>query len=159
MASFPIIDPHYTIDYTLSEESKPIIDVAVGAAYRQAAVYKLLNIMNDEDFGIYDIYFENLENPFAGIFKPNNSTDPVEFIKDGFSNAGVDFTVNGGKEQNDYYYAYIRYSYQTYISIIYRIVLIRNGESWRLSADPYPLLTTTNTPDVPLYILNNANSL
>lgn len=159
LASFPITDPHYTIKYTLSGESKPIIDVAVGTAYRQAAVHKLLSIMSDEDFGVYDIHFENLENPFAGTFELNSSADPVEFIKKGFSGTNINFTVNSGEKDGEYYYAYIRYFYQTYISIIYRIVLKRDGESWQLSADPYPLLTTTNAPDIPLYILNKVNAL
>lgn len=159
LASFPITDPHYTIKYKLSEESKPIINVAVGTAYRQMAIYKLLDIMNDKDFETYDIYFDNLENPFAGTFEPNDETDPIKFIEKGFSNTGIDLNVNDGKQEGQYYSAYIRYFYQTYISIIYRVVLIQDSNGWRLVADPYPLLTTSNTPEVPLAILNRVNSL
>ena len=164
LVDFPIVDPQYTISYTLSDESKPIINVAAGTAYRQLAVHKLLSIMSSEDFGLYDIFFENLDNPFTDTFKNNQESDPAEFIKKGFSDTGIDFSVNEDKKREDdgyedYYYAYIRYFYNTYISVIYRIVLVKDGNSWKLAANPYPLLTTANTPEVPLEIINRVNSL
>ena len=154
----PIKDPYYSIGYNVGED---VLNITVEASisYRQLAVNKLLEIMDNEDFGKYNIIFYNLGSPYDGRFIENDKTDPVEFIKTGFSGTGVDFTVEGGVREDDYYYAYLRYYYKDYIGVIYRVVLKNDDGSWKLAADPYPLLTSFNTPDVPLEIINKVNDL
>lgn len=154
----PIKEPYYTIGYTVNDDG---IDVTVESsiAYRQLAVSKVLSVLEPDDFGKYGITFYNLDNPFKDTFSANTESDPAEFIKKGFSNAGVDFSVGGGTRSDDYYYAYLRYSFKKGINAVFRIVLIKNGDTWKLAGTPYTLLTTKNTPDVPLEIINKVNQL
>lgn len=155
----PIKDPYYNIGYTFADDGILKITVKSSISYRQLAVEKLLEILGPEDFGKYDIMFYDLENPYAGKFKDNSADDPVEYIKSGFSDVDVQYDVDKGTLSGDYYYTYLRYMYNNYVSVIFRLVLIHDDDEWRLAADPYPLLTTTNTPDVPLEIINSANEL
>jgi len=60
---------------------------------------------------------------------------------------------------DDYYYTYLRSYYDGFVSVIFRLVLARDSNGWKLIADPYPLLTSFNTPEVPLDILNKVNRL
>ena len=159
LANLPYTDPYYILNYTLTEESRPVITISVGLGYRAIAINKLLGMMDDEDVGIYDVQIIDLENPYVGKFVKNGERDPKKFLEVGFADAGLDFEVGGGSEDGDYYYTYLRYYFQTYIGVIYRVVLEQNGNSWQLVADPYPILTASNTPGVPVEILNKANRL
>ena len=154
----PIKDPYYSIGYNIDEDDVLNITVEASISYRQLAVNKLLEIMSDEDFGKYNIVFYDLDNPFSNSFENNTESNPVNFIKKGFTNVNCDFEVSGTID-DDYYYGYLRYYYKDYINVINRIVLARDNETWNLAADPYPLLTTFNTPEVPLDIINKVNSL
>ncbi|MBQ2660479.1 PEGA domain-containing protein [Candidatus Saccharibacteria bacterium] len=190
----PINDPYFTIDYEMPNDLEsidgyvPTVIIDASLAYRELAVSKLLGIADDETFGKYNIVFKNLDNPYAGKFRENNSNDPIEFIKVGYSGVGFDFEVgNAGNVlveedvitsergwadedddndaviddivSDDYYYTYLRSYYDGFVSVIFRLVLVRNGDGWKLVADPYPLLTSFNTPDVPVEILNRVNEL
>lgn len=189
----PINDPYYTIDYDMPVSEKelktysPEIIVKASVAYNDLAIAKLLELADDETFGIYDVTFENTNNIYSGKFIDNEATDPIQFIKNGYDGVGFEFEIGteivlsesgesdnmgwagedgdltdemmGGGEDGDYYYTYLRSCFDTYVGQIYRIVLIRDGAGWRLASDPYLLLTTFNTPDVPLDIINKVNRL
>jgi len=190
----PINDPYFTIDYEVPnglgglDEYVPTVIIDASLAYRELAVSKMLEIADDEAFGKYNIVFKNLDNPYAGKFKENNSDDPVEFIKIGYSGVGFDFEVGSTESasveedaitsergwadedddddvtvddsmSDDYYYTYLRSYYDGFVSVIFRLVLARDSNGWKLIADPYPLLTSFNTPEVPLDILNKVNRL
>ena len=155
----PVKDPYFNIGYNLNDEGGLDVTVEAAIAYRQLAVSRLLEIMKKEDFGKYNIVFYDLDNPYAGKFVDNDETDPAEYIKKGFAGVDVDFTVNGGVEENGYYYAYLRYYFRKYVNVIYRVVLEGGDGEWGLVANPEPLLTTFNTPDVPLEIIDEVNRL
>lgn len=162
MDSLPIKDPYYTIGYTISDDGALSVTVESSISYRSQAVTRVLELLDEEDFEKYDIKFYNLENPYAENFQPNSATDPNEYIRTGFSSLSGDvanFEIGGGEREGDYYYAYLRYFYKKYIGVVYRVVLKADGDSWQLVADPYPLLTTTNTPGVPRDIIIKANNL
>ena len=159
ISKLPVKEPYYTIGYNIEDE-KLNITVESGIAYRQLAVNRVLKLMDDEDFGRYNVVFVELDNPYEGKFKQNDAKDPIEYIKTGFTDIGVDFTVGGGQEEDGYYYAYLRYSFNKYVNVVYRVVLIKDETgAWNLAGEPYPLLTTENTPGVPLEIINKVNKL
>ena len=159
LGDLPYTDPYYILDYTLTEESRPVITISVGLGHRAIAINKLISMWGENGAEIYDVKILDLENPYEGKFVENNERDPKKFLEVGFASAGLDFEVGGGTEDGDYYYAYLRYYFQTYIGVIYRVVLRRSDSGWRLVADPYPVLTAVNTPDIPLDILNKVNGL
>lgn len=193
LSKLPIQDPYYTIDFeTPSEEEDldsiiPMIVVESSLAYQQLAIDRLLEEMGKDDFGVYDVRFERLTNIYEGKFRDNEARDPVEYIRNGYSDVGFEFEIGseslevddeddeigwagadeelvgdeetGGGEYGDYYYTYLRSYFDGYVSQVYRIVLTRDGDGWRLAGDPYPLLTTFNTPNVPLDVINKVNSL
>ena len=154
----PIKDPYYTLGYNFTEDGILNLTVESSISYRQIASQKVIELMGDDGFGRYDVSYYNLDNPYFGTFKANQETDPIKYLQTGYAVTGLDFTVQRCTREGDYYYAFLRYQFRTYTSVIYRVVLIWE-DGWRLASTPYPLLTTTNTPDVPLEIINKVNKL
>lgn len=131
--------------------NSPLVDIAVN---------KLRSF--DENISLAEYKFEinNFNNVLAGNFKDNSASDPIEYLKSGYSEINERCVINTGNQQDDYYYTTISVgAYAEIYPITYRAVLKKEGSSWKLVSDPYPLLTITNTPNVPIKVLNAINKL
>lgn len=155
----PVKDPYYTIGYNFTEDGTLNLTVDASISYRPLAVQKVVELLGGTGAAQYSVEFYDLNSPYAGKFVENSESDPAKYLSQGYSGIGVDFTVGGGTVQDEYYYAYLRYFYRDYVGVVYRVVLRSTDHGWQLVADPYPVLTSHNTPGVPVEILNKANSL
>lgn len=156
IAKLPIKDPHYTLGYSVPDIEHLVINVYSSVAYRGLALNKLMTIITKDDLALYDIEVKDLVNPYSGPIQ-NSETDPLNYIRKSFPN--YSFTVGGGKAGGDYYYCFLR-AQRDGAPEIFRAVIQRNENgNWHFAGTPYPILTTTNTPNVPVDILYNANKL
>ena len=154
----PIRDSLYMLDYTV-EDGKIVITVSAGLGYRGLAIDGLMDLIGEDGVGKYDVKIVDLDNPYEGKFVENDEKTPDDYLKAGYANVGFDFTVGGGEIEGDYYYAFLRYYFQKYVGVVFKVVLRREGDGWKLAGEPYPILTTANTPGVPLEIIEKANQL
>ena len=150
----PVKDPHYTIGYSIQDLDHLNITITASLAYRGLAINKLLQIVDDEDLGKYDVVFNDLINPYEK-FTANAQEKPEDYLKASYPN--YKFSVVN-KTKDDYCYGFMRHLNGN-VSEIFRFVLKKEGNSWKLMGTPYPVLTTTNTPKVPLDIINKANAM
>lgn len=156
IGKLPIKDPHYTLGYSVPDVDHLVINVYSSVAYRGLALSKLMSIISKDDLALYDIEVKDLVNPYVSPVE-NSETDPQAFIRKAFPN--YSFTIGGGRTEGEYYYAFLR-AQRDGGPEIFRVVLRReNGNTWRFAGTPYPILTTANTPNVPVDILYSANKL
>lgn len=137
-----------------------ILTITANSPLVDTAVNKLRSF--DENISLAEYKFEinNFDNVLAGNFKDNSASNPMEYLKSGYSGISEVYTINEGQQQDGYYYTTISVgAYAGYTPITYRAVLKADGSSWKLVSDPYPLLTVFNTPNVPVKILDAANKL
>ena len=118
--------------------------------------------------GRYDLSQYNIEileytNPFINSFEPTNSTDPLEFLKNGYSKHEnfTNMQFRTGKQQYEYYYTVINNCNpeQPVVCDRYKVLLQQTDSGWKLLGQPESILTKYNTDSsVPQYILYDANN-
>ena len=87
-------------------------------------------------------------------------SDPVNFVK-AIYQLDNNHIVSDGKTIDNYYVTsiYINDYNEDMKYDHYRLVLVKDNNSWKVVAAPQPLLTTKNTPNVSTDILKAANNL
>lgn len=131
--------------------NNPLIDIAVD---------KLRSFDENISLAEYNFEINDFDNVLAGKFKDNSASGPAEYLKSGYSEISERLVVNEGRQQNDYYYTTISVgAYADNHPVTYRAILRADGSSWKLVSDPYPLLTISNTPNVPVKVLDAVNKL
>lgn len=163
--SWPILEylPMNTILYSIGyilDDNHLTITVNTTEPYLDATIQKLKSFdQSSKTLAEYDIQINSFTNPFAKTFVKNTNTDPQTYLKEGFGSS-FQYTIGANHEKDDYFYTTITTgSASDYTLVTYRVVLKQSGSSWEIMGTPYPILTTTNTPNVPLDILNAANNL
>lgn len=149
-----ILDYSYAMDgsLTLSMNSPQVsIDQAAGI------LTNLATIADQGSIAEYNIQFtyQDFIDPFQ--FKKNNNSNPSTFLTNGYNIENLQ--IGNGITENDYYYTTLTIGTADNRNLAtFRVILKKDGTSWKLVSQPYPILTTTNTPGVPLDILNSANN-
>ena len=157
MNKFPIKDPHFALSYEITESNEFKIIVKASLAYRNMAITKLMENIDQEDIEEYDIEVKELQSPFTADFVNNSETDPLKYLQAGFGSAMDGFFLGASKEKDGYLYGFIRKNVG-YIGDTYKFVLKRKGANWSLCGKPYPVLTSKNTGGgVPSDILYKAD--
>ncbi len=158
LQALPIDNVLYSIGYTFNAENRLILTVDTDTTYIDAAINKLISL---EDSGYsawnYDIIIKNYSNPFINQFQENTNSDPLQYLKTGFSS--VNCQIHPGTQQDDYYYTFITTgSKENYTTIHSRVVLKQVNGTWEIISTIYPILTKINSPEVPDNILNAVNT-
>ncbi len=148
----------FNIGYTMEDQDSLTIIVDTDITYIDSAIeYLTTSEIGSTPLENYNIIIPSYNNPFKSFIN-NQSTDPLEFLRTGYSN--VECEVLAGQEDGNYYYTIINTgSSEEYTAVSSRVILLKNKASWELVSTPYPILTTINTPGVPNDILNKANGL
>ena len=153
----PINNRLYSISYAYTDDNEPIINVKATPEYLDVAVRKLKSLKN-VDLTIYQINFLTT-NPFTSYSEKSKST-PEDTIKSTFNLSN--YKLSSGQNIADNYYAATIYKYDYDKDLIYshyRVLLKKSNDKWHIVADPQPLFTSKNTQDIPVDIINSANSL
>lgn len=152
----PFNNALYSISYAYAD-SVPIITVKTEAKYLDIAVAKMKTFDN-VDLTSYQINFTP-KNPYLSPTTSSES-DPVKFIK-AIYQLDNNHIVSDGKTIDNYYVTsiYINDYNEDMKYDHYRLVLVKDNNSWKVVATPQPLLTTKNTPNVSTDILKAANNL
>ena len=160
ITKLPISNSLYKIGY-VTENNEIKLTVNTSLAYVDVAVDKLKNAASGVDtLAKYSIEFSGFSNTLNGKFVENDKTDPAEYIKTGFSGVSSFSLINSG-QNNEYYLARVSTgSENTYSLVHYVVVLKKEDEKWKLvSSKIEPIATVYNTIDVPVNVLDIANSL
>lgn len=154
----PINKIIFNIGYTMENQNNLIITIDTDITYINSAIeYLTTSEIGSTPLENYNVILSNYNNPFKS-FVNNQSSDPLEFLRIGYSN--IECEILAGQENGNYYYTIINTgSSEEYTIVSSKVVLVKNGASWKLASTPYPILTTTNTPGIPNDILNKANNL
>jgi hypothetical protein len=129
-------------------------------------IYNTLSHINGEsgryDLSQYNIEILTFENPFTE-FKDSNIEDPLEYIKNGYSEhenfSHMEF-ING-QEEEGYYFTAINNCNpeQPMVCDRYKVLLQQKDSGWTLLGKPEAILNKHNTdPLVPQYVLYDANN-
>ena len=124
-------------------------------ALRDACI-RLKSFNPDISIANYNITITNFDNPFEDNFQDNSNTNPVTFLQTGFRSI-ANLHILSGATSGDYYYTIIEQPITNSTNLSYRVILRRSGNSWTLASTPSPILTTHNTPNVPVEIIDLAN--
>ena len=149
----------YSIGYIL-DDNHLTVTINTTEPYLDATIQKLKSVdQSSKTLAEYDIQISGFTNPFAKTFIKNTNTDPKTYLKEGLGST-LQYNIGAEYRKDNYFYTTITTgSASDYTLVTYRAVLRQSGNSWEIMGTPYPILTTTNTPNVPLDILNAANNL
>jgi len=137
------IEPH-TKEYSLVEKG-------CSALKNLYSKYNISNSYSEEN-----IVVVNLNNKLS-VFNNNENSDPYQFISEGYKDV-ENIAISDGNNDNNYYYTNIKLTESDSSYITYRIIIRKKDNSWELTGTPYPILTTFNTNNVPVRILDAANT-
>lgn len=152
----------YSISYDYEEEgSRPVINIKSQDYYLDAAVAKLKIYGEGDDLIQYKIFFSGNNNPFMIPVADSTAQNPQTFIKETYAADQNSYIVSDGVSIDNYYVATIQsYNFDNDLYLAhYRIVLQKQGNSWKIIEYPQPFLTTHNMPNVPVEVLNAGNNL
>lgn len=161
----------FDITYNYSASNELLIAVESPQTYFDEAITKLKEfsqtayvVGSNKTIAEYNIKFNysNFSNPFENTFVANSETDPINYIRTGFSNINPEynFQIQQGTQEGNYYYTTVTIgSYSQFSQVTFRIILVKNNDSWQLSSSPQPIITTTHAKEIPLDILNKVNAL
>ncbi len=161
LKQLPFTNSLYKLGYTYnSEQNTPTITInTYSVTSIDSAISKLKSLATSTEDQItkYDITINEFNNLLENQIQPNESSNPLEYLKSGLKD--TDYQVQTGKQENGYYYTNIvTGSEERYTVVTYKAILIQDGNFWRLTSTPYPILTEINTPNVPSSILEAANN-
>ena len=151
----PINNRFYSISYQKKESDEPIINIKTDLSYLDVAVAKLKTLQG-VSIPEYEINF-NINNPFK--ISDSISSNVESLAKSSVSANG--YSMSSGQFIADEYYLAI-YTREDPASLMqnarYLALFKKSGEDWEIVAQPQPILTKYNTPDIDIEILNSANS-
>lgn len=159
LEKLPVSNALFSLGYKKTG-SDIVLTIKASSSYLDSAIEKLISLNpSTKPLADYNIEIEDFQNPFTNQFVASSSSDPTEFLKNGFSNVECNVSPNG-KTQGNYYLTNITTgSEDNYTLVTFHVVLIKTDNTWKLAGTPYPILTTTNTPNVPTEVLTQANNL
>lgn len=152
----PINTSLYSISYEYDDNQNLTINVKTDPQYIDTVVAKL-KTFKDINISNLNIVFRN-KNIFEN-YKENNNSDLKQFIRTAY-NLPANYTINDPQQLNDYYYTtvYINDYKNSLQYAHYRILLKQEEGNWKIISTPQPILTTYNTPNTDINILNTINS-
>lgn len=159
LAYLPVNTILYSIGYILNNDQL-IITVNTTTPYLDATLQKLKLIAKQAESPLeeYNIKLNNFTNPFENIATSSTSTNPATLLNQSFGS--IADNINDGFYKDNYYYTTLTTGSEAdYTLVTYRAVLKQTGDTWQLASTPYPILTTTNTPNIPSSILSSVNNL
>jgi hypothetical protein len=161
VASLPVKNSLFLITYTQDEEQKVKITISALNTYMDEAVKKFKSLLSkDEYLHQYDVEFLGYDNLLAGTFIDNDESDPVEYLKKGFSGIGS-FNIVTTSECGNYICAKMTTGREkTYTLMTYKAIIGKNTDGkWEILGGPLPFLTKFNTDGIADEMLVFANEL
>jgi len=164
----PIRNLLYNITYDTSDDLQSVtIIIDSTSAYLDTAIQKLKTFNSpSKTLSAYNITYQKWQNPLVNAFVQNSASDPLDFIRTGFKNVNTNLglIVQTGSYFNydgiSYYYTTLTTGSQgDYTLVSYKCLLRQEESKWILVSTPTPILTTYNTPNTPINVLNSANNL
>lgn len=148
----------YSLGYIL-ENNSLTITVRSSNTYLDSALDELFSLAHaPQTIATYDVRLTDFSNQLTSFVK-NANTNPIEYLRTGYKHI-PELSIQTGQQNGEYYYTTILVgSEEDYMQVTYRAILKKIENSWELTGTPYPVVTTTNHPDIPLEILNLTNSL
>lgn len=148
----------YSLGYIL-ENNSLTITVRSSNTYLDSALDELFSLAQaPQTIATYDVKLTDFPNRLTNFVK-NTNTNPIEYLRTGYKHI-PELSIQTGQQNGEYYYTTILVgSEEDYMQVTYRAILKKIENSWELTSTPYPVVTTTNHPDVPLEILNLTNNL
>lgn len=148
----------YSLGYIL-ENNSLTITVRSSNTYLDSALDELFSLAQaPQTIATYDVKLTDFPNRLTNFVK-NTDTNPIEYLRTGYKHI-PELSIQTGQQNGEYYYTTILVgSEEDYMQVTYRAILKKIENSWELTSTPYPVVTTTNHPDIPLEILNLTNSL
>lgn len=125
------------------------------------AVNKLLEIVESSNISIIDYNFRinGFINQFADLL-PNDETDPLNFMSTVCNGLSIECRLYGGGYYENYYYMLTTVLFGNGRYATYRVILQKNGDgNWVFASTPYPILTRSNSPNIPAEVINEVNNL
>ena len=148
----------FTLGYTYNEDNVFTITIRTPEEkYLNSAIEKLKEFDSLKNLSQYNITIIDYEDKLSD-FHQNNEQNPKNHLEKGFTSLT---SIKGEYYDDSYYYASITTgSEETKDLIIYKVILKKDSNSWKIIGNPYPILTTYNTSqDIPLDLLEKANNL
>lgn len=148
----------YSLGYIL-ENNSLTITVRSSNTYLDSALGELFSLAHaPQAIATYDVKLTDFSNQLTSFVK-NANTNPIEYLRTGYKHI-PELSIQTGQQNGEYYYTTILVgSEEDYMQVTYRAILKKIENSWELTSTPYPVVTTTNHPDIPLEILNLTNNL
>lgn len=148
----------YSLGYIL-ENNNLTITVRSSNTYLDSALDELFSLAQaPQTIATYNVKLTDFSNQLTSFIK-NTNTNPIEYLRTGYKHI-PELSIQTGQQNGEYYYTTILVgSEEDYMQITYRAILKKIEDGWELTNTPYPVVTTTNHPDIPLEILNLTNSL
>lgn len=139
------------------------IDIDAEETYIDSAVKKLFGFLDkDPALSAYNIRLLNYDNPFVEHDYAEFTEDANEYIKNTYATVINDgeYTFAEPIKSGRYVGVVMCSNKNTGSATLYktsRVVLKREGDSWTILNNPYPVLTKTLLPDLPTTFLNRIN--
>lgn len=148
----------YSLGYIL-ENNSLTITVRSSNTYLDSALDELFSLAQaPQTIATYDVKLTDFPNRLTNFVK-NTNTNPIEYLRTGYKHI-PELSIQTGQQNDEYYYTTILVgSEEDYMQVTYRAILKKIENSWELTSTPYPVVTTTNHPNIPLEILNLTNNL
>lgn len=163
----PLENSLYSITSYLDVTEKPYkyqINISAGDVYLDDAIKKLYSFEYlDKTLAAYDIQLTNYSNPFAAKSAESKATDPKQFVKESYVNIFNDreYIFADNITKSTVYTGIVMCSSKNTGGGLYRtsrVILKRNGDSWEVLGQPYPILTKNMfEEDIPTTFLNRVN--
>lgn len=166
IAELPVVNALFKIGYQFAERGeKLLIRVEATNTYMNQAVEKLKSIQANvsskdkvKDLAEYDIVFSGFDNYLAEP-AASEKTNPVEYLVEAYANAKAECAIFDGRTEGDYYYTKVTTGNASHYDLMtYRVILKKDGETWKFVGTPVPIVTIYNMVNVPEEILNKANN-
>lgn len=135
--NLPLKNSLYTIGYTIKDDEL-IIYLDTTDTNLETALEKLATL-TDQPLSSLNIEITNPKNPFAGRFQGSSSSDPLEFLRQGYPD--IAFNITSSVESGENYLVYLTTgSEEAYNLVHYTAVLKSTGDGWELATEPTPSL-------------------
>lgn len=153
----PITNSMYSITYMReTSDAEPVISVtATNPEYLDIAAERILKFDGVEAESL-SLNFK--DNKFSTDFSTSTASDAQKFTQESIANSS-NYSISKAIPIDDDYSLVKLSSHNYYGQAVgyYRVLLKKQGNSWKITGQPQPILTTKNNQDVPIDILKTAN--
>lgn len=160
IAGLPVNNALYSVGYQFSKGGDELtVRVRATNTYMNQAVERLKSIPTEgRELSAYNIEFSDYNN-YLSAPAESDAAEPVKYLVEAYAQAEVECTIYDGAIEGEYYYTKMTTGNAAHYDLVtYRVVLMRDGETWKFAGTPEPILTIYNTPGVPEEILNKVNN-